>query len=102
MTVFSLSGQFIGLISPVTRTSAEQDKPVRIHFAHLTHTYISLYLYTHAWSLEDQIKFFLYGFAKCLSEPLLFIFFFPSFSQSFFSDRNISALLFLSLGTAAA
>lgn len=47
MTVFSLSGQFIDLISPITRTLAEQGKPVRIQFMHLIHTYISLRLLIH-------------------------------------------------------
>lgn len=81
MTVFSLSGQFIGLISLITRTSAEQAKPVRIHFPHLTHVYILLHLYTHTWSLADQIKFFLYDFVK--SEPLLFFSFFSFFFSKF-------------------
>ena len=72
-----------GLSLPSPRTSAEQAKPVRIHFSHLTHIYVLLHLYTHTWSLADQIKFFLYDFAK--SAPLLFCsFLFLSFFFSKF------------------
>lgn len=95
MTVFHLSGQLICLISPTSRMSAEQAKPVRIYMVRLTHTYALLHLYTLTWSPAVQIKFFWFGFAKFVSEPLLFISLssFP-FLWSFFSARNISALLF--------
>lgn len=73
MTVFHLSGQLICLISPTSRMSAEQAKPVRIYMVRLTHTYALLHLYTLTWSPAVQIKFFWFGFAKFVSEPLLFI-----------------------------
>lgn len=44
MTVFSLSGQFIGLIIPVTRTLAEQGEPVGSHW-YLTRAFTRIWLH---------------------------------------------------------
>lgn len=95
MTVFSLSGQFIDLISPITRTLAEQGKPVRIQFMHLIHTYISLRLQTYTWSLADQISSFCMTLLSfCLSFFCSFLFLLLLLKIYFLAD--ILLLCFLS------